>query len=595
MAVDSGSYTPETLARRAKIAEALMAPPKQPIYSAWQGLAEVAQGALGGYQLKKVEDAERAERDRGNADLYASLGLPAPAAKPAPQSFLEKIGGMLSGGGSPAPVASAEAPAVPVAAPTPPAVAPPAASGSPDYGNAIAGIESGGKYDLTGPVTRTGDKAYGKYQVMGANVPEWTTAALGKPMTPKEFLASPDAQEAVFKQRFGQYVDKYGPEGAAKAWFAGEKGMNNPNAKDVLGTSVQGYADRFNKALGPQAAPYQVAGPDVGPPNPQAAIAAALQGGAKGGAAPVAAPTPAAPGNPQVSGVALPASPTGGALGDIPQDKKLQIAKMLTSRNPTVQAMGQTLLGNYTKADAPTDETKEYKLAQSQGYKGSFIDFKTDLKKAGATQVTTNVGGGSDKQIFDAMDTSATQARTTAAGLTGLREARNALQGGAITGAGANQVLGLQKIGAALGVANPDKIVNTEVFRSAIAPQVASMLKNTVGTTNISNTDREFAEKAAGGNITLDEKSISRLLDIMERAGTAQLEGHQKRLEKVYPDAEKFARERALFGVDMPAPPPVVGPATPPAAVVAPPIQTATNPQTGEKLMLKDGQWVPMK
>jgi hypothetical protein len=53
-----------------------------------------------------------------------------------------------------------------------------------------------------------------------------------------------------FKGRFGQYAQKYGPEGAAKAWFAGEKGMNNPNAKDQLGTSVQSYADRFTKAYG---------------------------------------------------------------------------------------------------------------------------------------------------------------------------------------------------------------------------------------------------------------------------------------------------------------------------------------------------------
>lgn len=183
------------------------------------------------------------------------------------------------------------------------------------------------------------------------------------------------------------------------------------------------------------------------------------------------------------------------------------------------------------------------------------IDMTTNKPSYGpaGTTVTTNVGGGSDKQIFDTMDTRANEARTIASGLTGLREARAAIQGGAITGAAANQVLGLQKIGAALGLSNSDKIVNTETFRAAIAPQVAAVLKSTVGTANISNTDREFAEKAAGGNITLDEKSISRLLDIMEKASVGKLTAHQKTLEKVYPDPEKYARERALFGVDMPA------------------------------------------
>lgn len=95
-----------------------------------------------------------------------------------------------------------------------------------------------------------GDRAYGKFQVMGANIPAWTKEALGTPMTPDQFLADPKAQDAVFQYKFGQYVDKYGPEGAAKAWFAGEKGMNNPNAKDVLGTSVAEYGSKFMKGLG---------------------------------------------------------------------------------------------------------------------------------------------------------------------------------------------------------------------------------------------------------------------------------------------------------------------------------------------------------
>jgi hypothetical protein len=132
-------------------------------------------------------------------------------------------------------------------APTTPPTAPPS-SGS-NYSKAISGIESGGRYDALGPATQGGDRAYGKYQVMGANIPEWSKAALGYAMTPEQFLADPQAQEKIFNHRFGQYVDKYGPTGAAKAWFAGEGGMKNPNASDVYGTTVQSYADKFNRAL----------------------------------------------------------------------------------------------------------------------------------------------------------------------------------------------------------------------------------------------------------------------------------------------------------------------------------------------------------
>jgi hypothetical protein len=113
-----------------------------------------------------------------------------------------------------------------------------------DYGKRISSIESGGNYRAVGPQTGKG-RALGKYQVMSFNVGPWTKEALGQEMTPMQFLSSPEAQEAVFKHKFGGYVQKYGPEGAARAWFAGEDGMNNPNARDILGTTVADYSRKF--------------------------------------------------------------------------------------------------------------------------------------------------------------------------------------------------------------------------------------------------------------------------------------------------------------------------------------------------------------
>lgn len=198
----------------------------------------------------------------------------------------------------------------------------------------------------------------------------------------------------------------------------------------------------------------------------------------------------------------------------------------------------------------------------------------------GGVTVNNNSGGGSDKQIFDALDERAKLANAAATGLVGLRNARAALEGpgGAITGAGADTKLLLTKVGAAFGITDPKAAENTEVFKAAIAPQVAAMLKATVGTANISNSDREFAEKAAGGNITLDAGSIKRLLDIMERGAIAQIERHQKQLDAVYPDPEKHQRERALFGVSMPEVPAVV---TPPVVAAAPGTVRRYNPATG--------------
>jgi hypothetical protein len=112
---------------------------------------------------------------------------------------------------------------------------------NPLYRNAIASIESAGSggYSALGPNVR-GDRAYGKYQVMGANIPSWTKEALGYSMTPEEFLASPEAQDAVFDHRFGGYVQKYGPEGAASMWFSG----------DPTPDGDSDYVSKFSNALG---------------------------------------------------------------------------------------------------------------------------------------------------------------------------------------------------------------------------------------------------------------------------------------------------------------------------------------------------------
>jgi hypothetical protein len=167
----------------------------------------------------------------------------------------------------------------------------------PRYADAISGLESGGKYDAVGPATKGGDHAYGRFQVMGANIPQWTQQFYGKSLSPQEFLANPQAQDAVFQGKFGQYAQKYGPEGAARAWFAGEGGMNNPNAKDVLGTTVQGYGQKFAANLGPSYAgvnsPPLTSGTQAPPLPPPTNIAGAPISGPQ-----APAPMPQAPASP---------------------------------------------------------------------------------------------------------------------------------------------------------------------------------------------------------------------------------------------------------------------------------------------------------
>lgn len=97
---------------------------------------------------------------------------------------------------------------------------------------AISAIESGGpdgNYHELGPLITNkksayfGDRAYGRYQVMGKDIPAWTQEALGKSLSIQEFLTNPHAQDMVFDHFFGKYEQQYGgPDQAASVWFTGQ-------------------------------------------------------------------------------------------------------------------------------------------------------------------------------------------------------------------------------------------------------------------------------------------------------------------------------------------------------------------------------------
>jgi hypothetical protein len=114
--------------------------------------------------------------------------------------------------------------------------------------NALKRIESSGDYEAIGPSSRKGDKPYGAYQVMGANVGPWTREALGKEMTPEEFLANPKAQDATAKHHIAKYYNQYGtPQDVASMWLSGRPVSKDTGATDVLGTSVPKYVNMFNR------------------------------------------------------------------------------------------------------------------------------------------------------------------------------------------------------------------------------------------------------------------------------------------------------------------------------------------------------------
>lgn len=118
---------------------------------------------------------------------------------------------------------------------------------------ALRRIESGGRYDITGPASRRGDRPYGAYQIMGANIPSWTEEALGRRMTPEEFLKDQAAQDATARHRAGLYMKQYDdPRQVASMWLSGKPMEKAGNVADVLGTNVPKYVSMFDRYYGGQ-------------------------------------------------------------------------------------------------------------------------------------------------------------------------------------------------------------------------------------------------------------------------------------------------------------------------------------------------------
>lgn len=107
----------------------------------------------------------------------------------------------------------------------------------------IRQVESGGNYSVVNSIG-----AVGAYQIMKANIPEWTKQALGYSMTWQAFRNSRAAQDAVARYKLGKFFAKYGAQGAASMWFSGQPNPNS-SASDG-GNTVRQYVNKVMSASG---------------------------------------------------------------------------------------------------------------------------------------------------------------------------------------------------------------------------------------------------------------------------------------------------------------------------------------------------------
>jgi hypothetical protein len=115
---------------------------------------------------------------------------------------------------------------------------------------------------------------------------------------------------------------------------------------------------------------------------------------------------------------------------------------------------------------------------------------------------------------------------------------RDILNSGAITGAGANFFVGLNQAlkTAGIDLGYGDAAANSQAYVALMAQNTAKIIKQFGAGTGLSDADREYAAKAAAGQITLDEKAIRRVLDINDRASRNVIKLHNENVKGIKSD-----------------------------------------------------------
>lgn len=158
------------------------------------------------------------------------------------------------------------------------------------------------------------------------------------------------------------------------------------------------------------------------------------------------------------------------------------------------------------------------------------------------------------KSILPKLDVSHDKANASRDEIQAIHRSREQLDapGGIFSGAVADVRLKVAKVAELIGVPNADKIANTEAFGSAIGARVLSLVKGLGAGTSISNADREFAAKMAGGDQKLDEKSIRRILDIGEAAARAHIDQHNGLTSRSLKSSEALKGYGDVYRVEQP-------------------------------------------
>ncbi len=208
-------------------------------------------------------------------------------------------------------------------------------------------------------------------------------------------------------------------------------------------------------------------------------------------------------------------------------------AARITALNAELRPLEQELLTR----GRPSDAEKRYQEAVAGGYRGT----REDFKKLSGAQVQVFTGEqlsafekalGSEQAKSIMADFAA--AKDAAEIIRTVEQGRELLKGPIITGFAADVIT---QLGAALNQVGisfaKDAVANTQAFTANMAQNVAKLIKQFGAGTGLSNDDRIYATRMAGGQVTLDKAAIEKILNINEKAARNVISSHNKQVKDI--------------------------------------------------------------
>jgi hypothetical protein len=200
---------------------------------------------------------------------------------------------------------------------------------------------------------------------------------------------------------------------------------------------------------------------------------------------------------------------------------------------------------------------QEYNFAVGQGFRGTFQDFVTEQKKAGAPSTTITLPG--DKKMAEVLgakgaerlDTSLTQAQEAQSTIQNINELRPILEQGVFSGPLSAAPRAVAQIASSLGVTGKDTkelLERTAVAMQGLAKFELSAAAAMRGQGAITENERMLIQRAAGGRLDqFTAPEVQALLTAMEKTANYRIGSHNRQLDVLRKSSSPEVRDLLPF------------------------------------------------